>query len=395
MKSILILLLTLTTATVFSQKQTLFIDKNYNESLALSKVEKKPLLIFFYANWCPHCNIMKKDVFTESAVADFYSKNFVCMGIDATSTSGQELRARFQDKFKVLSFPTFVFLDNNENLLYCTSGELTKERFLSEGNDVLSPENQLPNIKNAFYSDSSNPDKCLKYIITVRKAGIDATPITQKYLSTVKPEDKFTERNWRIFSNGINNFDTDEFKFLVNNRDAFSKVASPSRVDKKIAYTISETLQPLVEKVDTINYNKKRLVAETFHIRKIDSLLYRFDMQIVSQTTNWKKYQKITSANVEKFSWNDPVLLYDICNTYLETVNDKKGLSEAVNWSKRLLTLGESLDRYVVTSKLLMKLKDYKQALTFAQKGKALTESLGMNPVEINAVLAEIKKHNL
>ena len=165
------------------------------------------------------------------------------MAVDATSTYGQELRTKFQESFKVTSFPTFAFLDSDGNLLYCTSGELKKEAFLSQGNDVLLPENQLPNIKKAYLADSSNPDKCLKYITTIRKAGIDATPIAQKYLSNVSKEDKFTDMNWRVFSNGINDFDTDEFKFVVQNKEAFSKAISPSRVDKKIVYTISETLK--------------------------------------------------------------------------------------------------------------------------------------------------------
>lgn len=394
-KFLLVLLLVLNAAAVFSQQQTLFTDKNYNESLALSKAEKKPLVILFYATWCPHCNVMKREVFTDSTVTAFYRKNFIRMEVDATSTYGQELRTKFQNKFKVGSFPTFAFLDANEDLLYCTSGELTKEMFLTEGNTVLLPENQLPTVLKNYNADPSNPDKCLKYISIIRKAGLDATPVTQKYFSALKPEERFTELNWRVFANGINNFDTEEFKYVIKNKEAFAKVSSPSRVDKKIMYTISETLKPFVESVDTINYSKKRLVAESFQIRKIDSLLYRFDIQILSQTSNLKKYQKITTDNVQKFSWNDPVLLYDICNTYCETINDKKGLLQAAEWSKHLLSLGESLDRYVLTTKLFLKLKDYKQALLFVQKGKTLADSLSLKNEEINTLLAEVKKHKV
>ena len=389
----LVLFLILNTVTGFSQTQTLFLDKKYDETFALAKVEKKPLVIMFYATWCPHCNKMKNEIFTDNTVDAFYKKNFVCMAVDAMSTYGQELKTKFQYKFRVANFPTFAFLDNEENLLYCTSGELKKDAFMLEGSDVLLPENQLPIIKDAYYKDPSNADKCLKYIIAIRKAGMNATAITQKYLSTKTQDEKFTEPNWKIFANGINNFDTDEFKFVVKNKEAFSKVTSSTRVDKKIAFTISETLKPLVESVDTINYNKKRLVAEAFQIRKIDSLLYRFDIQILSQTSNWKKYQKITSDNVEKFSWNDSLLLYDICNTYFETVTDKKGLSQAAEWSKHLLSLGQSTDRYVVTTKLLIKLKDYKQALEFALKGKIWADNLGFKADEISTLLEEIKKH--
>lgn len=392
-KFILVLFLILNTVAVFSQSQTLFPDRKYDETLALSKAADKPLVMLFYATWCPHCNKMKNEIFTDSQVIDFYKKSFICMAVDATSAYGQELKAKFQNKFRVNSFPTFAFLDSNENLLYCTSGELTKEAFINEGKDVLLPENQIPNIKKAFYDDFSNADKCLKYVATIKKAGIDATSITQKYLRTKTEEEKFTEINWKIFAYGINNFDTDEFKFVLKNKEAFAKVVSPKRVENKIMYTISETLQSFVDKVDTINYNKKRLIAESFQTRKIDSLLYRLDIQIVSQTTNWKKYQKITSDNVEKFSWNDTVLLYDICNTYFEIVNDKKGLLQATEWSKHLLSLGESNDRYVLTTKLFLKLKDYKQALEFAQKGKSFADNLSLKSDEITALLGEIRKH--
>lgn len=388
-----ILLFILKVYSATSQQQTLFTDRNYNKSLELSKSENKPLVILFYASWCPHCNVMKKEVFTDSLVADFYQKNFICMAVDSESDYGRELRIKFKNKFKVINFPTFAFLDTNENLLYCTTGELNKDKFLAEGKNVLQPENQLPNLKNDFLNESSNPEKCLKYITTIRKAGIDATPIAQKYFAGKTTEERFTEVNWKIFANGINNFDTDEFKFTVKNKDAFAKIVSPTRVDKKIVYTISETLKPLVESNDTINYNKKRLVAESFQIRKVDSLLYRFDLQIVSQSTNWKKYQKITVNNVEKFSWNDSVVLYEICDTYLQTVKDKQGLLQAVNWAKHLLSFGESLDRYKILSKLLIKVKDYKQALEYAQRGKILADSLGLNAEEINSLLAEIKKH--
>ncbi|HNP33311.1 MAG TPA: thioredoxin family protein [Flavobacterium sp.] len=392
---ILVLFFTLNTAALFSQKQTLFTDKNYIDSRSVSLAQDKPMVIFFYATWCPHCNKMKNEVFTDSTVTAFYRKNFVRMAVDATSAYGQELRAKFKNKFIVTSFPTFAFIDTEENLLYCTSGELTKEAFLTQGNDVLLPENQLPTILKTYNADPTNADKCLKYITTIRKAGMDATSVTQSYLASLKPEDKFTELNWRVFSNGINNFDTDEFRFVVKNKDEFAKVASPSRVDKKIMYTISETLKPFVDNVDTVNYNKKRLVAEAFQIRKVDSLLYRFDIQILSQTTNTKKYQKVTSENVQKFSWNDPVLLYDICNTYYETINDKKGLLQAAEWSKHLLSLGESLDKYVLTTKLFLKLKDYKQASVYVQKGKALADKMNLKNEEINTLLAEVKKHKV
>ena len=394
MKKLLLLLLLLLNATsVICQQQTLFIDRNYNESLALAKKENKPIVILFYTSWCPHCNVMKREVFTDTTVADFYSKNFVCVAVNSDSDYGKELIFKFKNTFKVASFPTFAFLDTNESLLYCTSGELKKDVFLSEGKQVLIADNQLPNLRSIFLSDTSNPNKCLKYISNLRKAGIDATSVTQEYWKTLNDEKKLTEENWRIFSYGINNFDTDEFRYVIQNKDSYSKVVSPKRVEKKLVYTISETLKPFIDKEDTLNYDKKRFTAASFHVRKIDSLLYRLDIQLSLQTNNWKKYQKITTDNVENFSWNDSVLLYDICETYYHKINDPKGLLLAVNWGKHVLDFGESVDKYVMLTNLSLKLKDYKMAKDFAQKGKNFADALKLNSDSLNSLSEEVKKH--
>jgi thioredoxin-related protein len=391
-KFLSLLLIALISLTVNGQEQTLFTDKNYNESLALAKTENKLLAIFIYASWCPHCSVMKKDVFKDSSVIDFYSKNYICIAIDSESNYGKELISKFKNKFRVASFPTFAFIDSNETLLYCTSGEIKKEKFLSEGKDILIPENQLPHLKKSFLADTSNSDKCMKYITNLRKAGIDATAVAQEYWKTLNDEKKITEENWRIFAYGINNFDTDEFRFVVQNKENYSKVVSPKRVEKKLVYTISETLKPYIDKTDTLNYNKKRFTAASFQIRKIDSLLYRLDIQLSLQTNNWKKYQRITTDNVEKYSWNDAVLLYDICETYYHKINDPKGLQLAVNWGKHVLDFGESVDKYVMLTNLSIKLKDYKMAKDFATKGKAFADVLKLNSDSLNSLLEEVKK---
>jgi len=55
------------------------------------------------------------------------------MAVDAESPKGIELKNRFQGKFKVKSYPTFTFIDSDETLLSCISGEFKKEDFINEG----------------------------------------------------------------------------------------------------------------------------------------------------------------------------------------------------------------------------------------------------------------------
>lgn len=376
----------------FAQKQTLFLDKNYDAVIKQSKIEKKPIVIMFYATWCEHCKKMKSEIFTDIDVINYYNANFICIAIDAESNEGKDLKNRLQSKFRVKFYPTFGFLDSDENLLNSVSGELKKEDFINEGKNALTPENQFITLKNKFYSDVTNPDTCLKFILAVRKAGLDATKVTESYLNTKTEPELFSEINWRIMANGINNIEAKEINFINLHKEEFAKVSSPIRVEKKLVFVASDNLKPLVDLNDTINYYRLKPIAESFKIRKVDSLVFKYDLLLCENNKNWKKYQEITKTSVEKFAWKDANTLVEICAFYLNFIDDKTGLNNAINWTKQSLVLGESMNKYVLISKLYLKQKDTKNALEYAEKGKLTATNFGWKTDEIDSIISQIKK---
>jgi thioredoxin-related protein len=378
----------------FAQKQTLFLDKNYDDILKIAKTEKKPIALMFYANWCEHCKKMKNDVFTDTDVISYFNTNFICMAIDSESNEGTVLKNRLQSKFRVKFYPTFAFLDSNENLLNSVAGELKKEDFIKEGQLSLTPESQFNTIKNNFYQDVTNADNCLKYVVFARKAGLDATSIAQTYLKTKPESDWITETNWRIIANGINNIQAKEVQFINSHKVEFGKVSSPTRVEKKLAFLAMDNLKPLADLTDTVNYYKIRPIASSFQLRKVDSLVFKYDLLITENSKNWKKFQQTCEESVEKFAWKDSNTLIEIGTFYLNFIDDKKGISNAIKWSNQSLSLGESLNKYVLICKLYMKQKEFKNALAIAEKAKTTALNFGWKSDEIEKLILEIKKLN-
>ena len=376
-----------------AQKQTLFLDTNYDIALAQSKKENKPIALLFYAKWCSHCKKMKEEIFIDADVIKLFSTSYICVAVDAESAEGIALKNKLQSKFLVKSYPTFAFIDSNENLLYCISGEFKKDAFILEGTKALVPENQFNVVKDKFNADPSNAENCLRYIIVTRKAGFDATSITQKYLKTKSEAELFTELNWKILANGINNIDAKEVPFIVAKKEEFSKVVTLSRIEKKLIFMVSDNLKPLADLGDTLNYNKKRPIAASFQIRKVDSLLFQYDLTIDDYSQNWKHYKKTAESSIEKFAWKDSNTLVTICNNYLAHFDDKKNLDLAVNWAKEALSLGESLDKYLLIVNLYSKEKDYTNALLYANNGKAVATNFGWKTEELDKLLVDLKKH--
>jgi thioredoxin:protein disulfide reductase len=78
------------------------------EALIASKSENKPIIIDFYADWCPSCKELEKYTFRDSKVIEL-SKKFVAFRVDLTEENSQT--GGIANKFGVLGLPTIIFLD--------------------------------------------------------------------------------------------------------------------------------------------------------------------------------------------------------------------------------------------------------------------------------------------
>lgn len=374
----------------FAQKQTLFIDKDFNAVMQQAKLEKKPVILMFYASWCAHCNKMKNEVFINQDVINFYTQNYICIASDIESTEGKLLREKLKNQLIVKSFPTFCYFDDNQNLTNCITGEFKSEEFIKEGVDNLNEANHLQNVKSSFEKEVSNYDKSFSYILMTKRIGFNPTEITQKYLKTVAANNYYTEENWRLIANGILDFDAPEFIDLVKNKAKFEKVVSKKRVEKKINFVINDNFADYITQNDTVTFNKNRKIAANFKLREIDSLLFHQDLSLYERTYKWNEYNSVLEQNMANFGLKDAQFINNVCANYFIYISDKKMLENAVSWEKTALELNPSLDKYVLISNLLLKNKDYKQGIQYATKGKEFGKSLGFNTTEIQNVLDEL-----
>lgn len=388
MRFLLILLFSLTLNTVIAQNQFVPVDIPYKTALETAKKEGKPLFVMLYADWCPHCNLMKSEVLSDPAVIDFLNKNYICTYKNIEKEEGIALKNKFNTK----SLPTFLFLDSNETLLYALKGESKKAEFLNEIKFALNPKMQLPALEKDFMADPSNSDKFFTYLNTLKK-GKDRTelsPATHIYLNTQSDAQLVSETNWRIIANGVTDIKSREFQYVLNHQKEFAAVASQNRIDRKIESIVNESLRPLVDNLDTLNYYKQREVAKSIRLQKTDSLVFKFDLTLAERTEKWDFYKKVTLEDTQKLVWNDASFLKDIGNTYFKHIKDTESLKKAIFWVNHSLELNDSYDGNLLEAKLYNKIKDRKKALEYAKKAKAIAKEMDWNAKEVDALLAEL-----
>jgi thioredoxin-related protein len=84
-----------------------FTSISFDEALKLAKKEKKNIFLDAYASWCGPCKMLKRNVFPQKEVGDFFNTNFINMAIDMEQGEGPQL-AR---KFNVQAYPTLLFIN--------------------------------------------------------------------------------------------------------------------------------------------------------------------------------------------------------------------------------------------------------------------------------------------
>ena len=90
----------------------------WQEASELNKKEPKKILVDVYTSWCGWCKVMDKETFTDEKIAEYLSKNFYCVKLDAEMTeaidfNGHKFEYVQQGTSKGIHTLAYSLLDGN------------------------------------------------------------------------------------------------------------------------------------------------------------------------------------------------------------------------------------------------------------------------------------------
>jgi thioredoxin-related protein len=99
---------------------------SWQQALGKAREENKMIFIDVYTGWCSYCKQMDAHIFPMKAVGDYHNEHFINLKIDAERGDGLIIR----NNYRLLGFPTFLYLDPAGRVVRKTAGYQTKEQLL-------------------------------------------------------------------------------------------------------------------------------------------------------------------------------------------------------------------------------------------------------------------------
>jgi len=135
---------------------------------AVAVPANKPILLEFWANWCPPCKVMDAEVYTDADVKKAMAKLVpVRVDVDKQGTLARE--------YDVTGMPTLVFGDSYGNELFRFSGTITKSAMMKLLDELPRDVTNINQLSRVLARDKDNFEALAEMGRTLRAASLFRT----------------------------------------------------------------------------------------------------------------------------------------------------------------------------------------------------------------------------
>ncbi len=332
-KWLLFFLLGIFTLSVSAQGIVFEQNKDLNTALSKAKAENKLVFIDAYAEWCGPCKVMARDIFPLKEVGDFFNVHFVNLKLDMEAKENLEIAK----KYEVKAYPSYLFLNANGELVHKGLGSMPADKFIEVAKVAADSENNFSALSNKI----KNGDRSF----TTIKKYLEQNPydngngaLVDSYFQTLSEDQIYTEENWEMFNQFVNDIESESFRYFIENRDKIAGYVGKNKTDQKLTKIFASTYFQDSSKEDALRRIDPQLFADAK--TKVDlAKAYGKFSQAKDDIAAWNNLWKVGTpylnesrnpAELNNFAW----LVYENYKKF----NDKKALKNALAWAEKAHT---------------------------------------------------------
>jgi thioredoxin-related protein len=391
MKKIISGLFLFSAITAFAQEAVKFQDLPFKELVAKAKKENKLLFIDAYTSWCGPCKMMEKNTFTQKAVGDYYNTNFINARFDMEKGEGREIAS----KFGVRSYPTYLFLNGDGELVSQNFGYMEGSLFVSMAQDVNSPNNKKGSLKERFANGEKDPEFLINIMKLNSSSDFDfAKKASERYFENKKKTEEFTKDDVGLLLFFLKSTEEKNYKTFTERKSEIIKFL-PEETYKEFDNQIK--LGKIVEQ--SIDQQNKR-INDDYFMKTAEPLVGKHDAEVklnqtklsyYEQNANFPEYEKAALAyykNSEAFEPNELLKAAWVFSEHIKTVSS---LKKAAEWAEKSVMRGETSENTYILAKLYFLTGNKDTAKTYAEMSRNMATQAQKDSTLADELLKQIK----
>ena len=130
-----------------------FHDLDFEQAAQRASTEEKVVFIDFFTSWCLPCKVMDATTFKNPDVAAWLAEHTVALKVDAEAN---EENAALAERFRVESYPNYVYVTPDGQILGRITGQRDADEFVADGESAIAGESAVLRAKRALDEGEEN-----------------------------------------------------------------------------------------------------------------------------------------------------------------------------------------------------------------------------------------------
>ncbi|MCE3076434.1 thioredoxin family protein [Chryseobacterium gwangjuense] len=391
MKSIISGLFVFISLFTFAQDGIQFQDIPFKDLVAKAKKEKKLVFIDAYASWCGPCKMMEKNVFVQKSIGDFFNKSFVNARIDMEKGEGREIAV----KFGVRSYPTYLFLNGEGELVSQNYGYMEAGMFLLMAQDINSPNNAKGSLKERFAKGEKDPEFLINIIKLNSSSDFEfAKKASERYFENKNKAEELTKDDIGYLLYFLKSTEDPNYKVFVSRKSEIIKFL-PEKMYSDFDHQLilsKVVAQSIDEKSKKINDDYFMKTAEPLVGKEeAKTKLNQTKLAYYEQNANFPEYEKTALEYYKKTDSFEPNELLKAAWIFSEHVKTVSSLKKAAEWAEQSVMRGENSENTYILAKLYFLTGNKENAKNFAEMSRNIAVQNNKDASLAEELLKQIK----
>ncbi|MDR6546644.1 thioredoxin-related protein [Chryseobacterium rhizosphaerae] len=355
---------------ISAQESIQFQELPFKDIIAKAKKEKKLVFLDAYASWCGPCKMMEKNVFTQKSVGDYFNASFINARFDMEKGEGREIAA----KYGVRSYPTYLFLNGEGELVSQNSGYMEAGMFVTMAQDINSPGNKKGSLKERFANGEKDPEFLINVMKLNSSSDFDfAKKASERYFENKKKTEELSKEEIGLLLYFVKSTEDHNYSVFTSRKAEIIKFL-PEETYKEFDAQLK--LSKIVEQ--SIDEKNKRINEDIF-MKAAEPLvgkeaattkLNQTKLSYYEQNANFAEFEKAALdyyKNADAFEPNELLRAAWIFSDHIKT---PASLKKATEWAEKSVMRSETSENTYILAKLYFLTGNNEMAKNYAEMSK-------------------------